>query len=119
MHTMHEARAPLAPGAAAAGLPPLGCSLTRRAHQIVKHFNSTEQGIKNYMHRHVRACGRTLRNCADAALRCACAGNHGDQGARFVLAVALAATEPAVSQDMVQSPKHEWKAKEGAAAAHK
>ena len=23
--------------------------------QIVKHFNSTEQGIKNYLHRHVRA----------------------------------------------------------------
>lgn len=85
MHTMHEARAPLAPAAADCRCAvSLGCSLTHCV-QIVKHFGSTEQGIKNYMHRHVRACVRWLWNCADAA-RCAGAGNHGDQGVRFVLA---------------------------------
>ena len=50
IHTMHEARDRLC----------LPCRISAeqccgKYTQIVKHFNSTEQGIKNYLHRHVRA----------------------------------------------------------------
>lgn len=73
-HTMHEARGShgLHCAAARCGHLPHNeprCSLTG-ALQIVKHFNATEQGVKSYLHRHVRArAGGLLSVCTDSPAR--------------------------------------------------
>ena len=97
-HTMHEARDAARAHRAAAALhccavlSQLALSVRRR--QIVKHFNSTEQGLKNYLHRHVRERGGCR---ASTSLTRACAEHYRDQGMlQGYRARAAAVAEPAL-----------------------